>query len=69
MAATKEQAKRLAFANVALEGYVITPEFKKVMNRYWDNEISMLDAFQIMGIDTSVIPEHEREKLRKKANE
>lgn len=59
----KKHARELAYANIRLEGYKFTEELKAVYDRFANNEISQLDAYNLLGIDIDKIPPETREKL------
>lgn len=59
----KNHARELAYANVRLEGYILTEEFKDVYEQFADNKISLLEAYELLNIDIAQIPPETRARL------
>lgn len=59
----RQTARELAYANVRLEGFKITDEFKAIYEDFADNKISLLEAFKRLDINIEQIPTDKREEL------
>lgn len=55
---SRKDARRLAYANVRLEGFRISDEFKEVYDDFANNKISQLDALERLGINVEGAPKH-----------
>lgn len=59
----KYDAREQAYANIRLEGFNITDNFKAVYEAFTENMISQLEAFEKLGINIEQIPTDKREEL------
>lgn len=59
----RKAAREQAYANVKLEGFKVTDEFKAIYEDFADNKISQLEAFKRLGINIEQIPTDKREEL------
>lgn len=59
----KYDAREQAYANIRLEGFNITDNFKTVYEAFTENMISQLEAFEKLGLNIEKIPTNKREEL------